>query len=243
MARNPRLDILYHDAALVAVNKPSGVLSAPGRGSEPTVADLLRGRAELADNRALRIVQRLDLGASGVLVYARTLAAQRELVRQFSQRRVEKLYLALVQGYVTEDGEVDLALTYSRRSQRVEASSRRGRPSVTRYRIRERVAGNTLLECRPLTGRTHQIRAHMAGIGHPLTVDPLYGGGQNVLLSNYKSDYRPSRRREERPLIDRLTLHALRLRVFHPTTGEELVIEAPVPKDLRATVTQLARLV
>ncbi len=106
----------------------------------------------------------------------------------------------------------------------------------------QHVAGTTLLECRPLTGRRHQIRVHLAAAGHPLTVDPLYGGGQSVLLSHYKPGYRPSRRHDERPLINRLTLHAARLTIEHPRSGERMTFEAPLPKDLRATINQLARL-
>ena len=236
-------EILHLDAEVVVVDKPPHVLSAPGRGAEATMAELLRRRPELADNSALRIVHRLDRDASGVLIYARTLGAQRHLVSQFAGRRVEKMYYALVSGYVEHDGEVDLRLVFDPRRNRVEAGTRRGRPALTRYRVAQRVAGNTLLECRPLTGRTHQIRAHLAAIGHPLSVDPLYGGGQALLLSRYKAGYHPSGRRPERPLIERLTLHALRIAFEHPTTETTLTLEAPVPKDFRATLTQLGRLV
>lgn len=238
------ITLLHVDAALVAIDKPPGVLSAPGRSAHATVAGLLRGRPELADNPALRIVHRLDKEASGVLLYARTLAAQRHLVAQFAARRVEKVYLALVQGYVAaEEGAVDLGLVYDRRGNRVRAVAGRGRPARTLYRVLERVAGNTVLECRPVTGRLHQVRAHLAALGHPLTVDPLYGGGQAVFLSQYKAGYRASRRRPERPLIDRLTLHSLRITLEHPETGRPLTLEAPLPKDLAATIRQLGRLV
>lgn len=158
------------------------------------------------------------------------------------QRRVEKVYYALVNGYVDRDGEIDLPLHFSRRSNRMEVSPQHGKPSLTHYRVAERVAGNTWLECRPATGRMHQLRAHLAAIGHPLSVDPLYGGGQAVLLSRYKPDYHPNRRRQERPLVDRLTLHAARIGLAHPATGEPVTFESPLPKDLRATLTQLGRL-
>lgn len=240
--RPPVLNLLHVDLAVVAVDKPPNVLSAPGRGDYPSVPDLLRPRRELADNPALRIVHRLDVEASGVLLYARTRAAQQHIVRQFFQRQVEKTYLALVSGYVAQDGEVDLPLAFDRRRNRVRANPRRGKPSLTRYRIAQRLAGNTLLVCQPVTGRLHQIRAHLAAIGHPLTVDPLYGGGEAVFLSHYKPDYRPSARRPERPLIQRLTLHAASVSLTHPVDGSQLKIEAPVPKDFRAAVNQLGRL-
>jgi len=244
-APNRRKDptILHVDDALVVIDKPAGVLSAPGRGPEPTAMELLRDRPELAENQSLRVVHRLDCDASGVLLVARTLEAQRGLVSQFTHRRVHKIYHALVSGYVEQDGEVDLNVVYDRRRNRVGTSTSRGKPAGTHYRVLQRVAGHTLLECRPITGRTHQIRAHMAAIGHPLGVDPLYGGGQAIFLSRYKPGYRASRGRTERPLIERLTLHAFQITFEHPVTGESQTIEAPWPKDFRATLTQLGRLV
>lgn len=241
--RPPQIDLLLHDEHVVAINKPPGVLSAPGRGTAPAAADLLRTQLDLGTNPALRIVHRLDSDASGVLLYARTLKAQQLLVRQFASHSVEKRYYALVSGYVPGGGEVDLPLTYDRRRNRVRVTHRHGRPSLTRYRLAQRVAGNTLLECELVTGRKHQLRAHMAAIGYPLTVDPVYGGGNAVMLSNFKPSYRPSKRRPERPLIDRLTLHAYSLAFDHPATGERVLLQAPLPKDLRATVNQLARLI
>lgn len=236
------LSLLLVDEHLVAVDKPAGLLAVPGRRPERTVADVLRARPGFAPDEPLRIVHRLDRDASGVLVLARTLAAQQHLVAQFMQRQVEKVYLALVSGYVAGDGEVDLPLRFNRRTQRVEVSRSRGKPSLTRYRVLLRVSGHTWLECRPLTGRMHQIRAHLAAIGHPLSVDPLYGGAAELKLSFYKPSYRPNRRQAERPLIARLTLHAARLSLRHPATGEPLTLESPLPRDLRATLRQLERL-
>jgi 23S rRNA pseudouridine1911/1915/1917 synthase len=238
------LRVLFLDAALVAVDKPAGLLSVPARGRELSVIDLLRRCPALQDNSALRVVHRLDQEASGALVYARTLAAQRSLVSQFAARQVAKVYYAIVVGYVSGDGEVDLRVTFDRRRNRMRTTKRTdGKPALTRYLVIERLAGHTLLECHPETGRRHQIRVHLAAIGHPLAVDPLYGGGRAVLLSHHKSGYQPSARRPERPLLDRLTLHAGRITLTHPTTGAPLTIEAPWPKDFRAAVRQLGRLV
>lgn len=250
------LRILHLDAELVAVDKPPGVFSAAARGRDVSAAELLRKRPELRPDDALRLVNRLDRDASGVLIYARTPRAHERLRRQFAERRLlgatgslsaaarcaEVVYLALVTGYVEDDGQVALPLVYDKRHSRVLTASGRGKPALTRYRVAQRVAGHTLLECQPVTGCLHQIRAHLAAIGHPLTVDPLYGGGQAVLLSNYKPGYRASGRRPERPLIDRLTLHAARVSFRHPATKDRLTLEAPLPKDFRAVLTQLGRL-
>jgi RluA family pseudouridine synthase len=236
-------EILLLDDCLVVIDKPAGVPSVPGHGAGPSIIDLLRRSPGFAPDEPLRVVHRLDKDATGVLVYARTLEGQRGMVAQFMERRVEKVYWALVRGYVSEDGEVDLPLRFHPRKNRVVVSTQRGQAALTRYRVERRVAGHTLLECRPVTGRTHQIRAHLAAIGFPLSVDPLYGGSQALLLSHYKSDYKVNRRGEERPLIDRLTLHAARIVFAHPCTGVPVEVAAPLPKDFRATLMQLGRLV
>ncbi len=239
----PCLPLLHCDADLVVVNKPPGLASVAARSPEPCVVSLLRRRPELQDNPAVRVVHRLDRDASGVQLCARTLAAQRGLVAAFAARTVEKVYHAIVQGRPPDEGVVDVPLAFDRRRGKVIASAARGRPARTRFRVLQPLAGHALVECHPETERPHQIRVHLATLGHPLAVDPLYGGGAALLLSNFKPDYRPSRKGEERPLIARLTLHALRLTAPHPTSGIALTFEAPPPKDFRAAVNQLARLV
>lgn len=239
--RRPTLTILHRDEAILVVDKPPGVVSVAARG-ESSVGDLLISSGRLGANEPLRVVHRLDRDTSGVMVFARTLEAQRLLTEQFAGRQVEKVYLALVQGYVAADGEIDLPLLPDNSGTHTRVAPRRGQPALTQYRIVERLAGNTLLECRPLTGRLHQVRAHLAAIGHPLTIDPLYGGGSVVMLSSYKPNYHPSTRHEERPLISRLTLHALRISFDHPGGNGRATFEAPLPKDFRATLNQLRRL-
>ncbi len=236
----PEPRVIACDDSVLVIDKPPGMLSAPGRGTLETVMSWLR-RLDQYRDEPFRIVQRLDRDASGVIVYARTLEAQRALTEQFEQRQVEKTYGALVTGYVASDGVVDLPLSTDKRLNRTVVDTRRGKPSITRYRVLQRVTGNTWVECRPLTGRTHQIRVHMAAIGHPLTVDPDYGGGQQLLLSMLKSGYRPGRDENERPLIARLTLHAAEISFQHPTLGSRVTFTAPLPKDLRITLTQLGR--
>ncbi|MEK6800155.1 MAG: RluA family pseudouridine synthase [Planctomycetota bacterium] len=232
--------VLHADPWIVVANKPAGVLSIPGRGDAPFLPDLLYAAGIGSDLGPVRVVHRLDRGATGVIVYARTEEAQRLLSEQWKNRTVEKLYLALVQGFVTADGQSDARLLINREKGRVVVDPKQGKKSLTRYRVVERLAAHTLIECTPATGRLHQIRVHMANLGHPLAVDPLYGGGP-LFLSRYKPGYRPDRRHDERPLLRRLSLHAASLAFQHPSGTGLATYVAPMPKDFRAAVNQLRR--
>lgn len=239
---SPRAELLFKDDWIIVVNKPAGVLSVPGRGDVAFLADLLRKQKAVAAEEDLLVVHRLDRGASGVMVLARTTEAQRDLSAQWNARTVEKVYLALATGKIEGSGEVDLPLSVDREKSKVRVDRKKGKPSLTRYRAIEHLGGQTLLECLPLTGRLHQIRVHLAAIGHPLLVDSRYGGGRRFMLSSHKPGYRPNRREKERPLISRLTLHAIRLSFDHPSGAGRVTFEAVPPKDLRATIAQLRRL-
>lgn len=225
----------------MVVNKPAGVLSVPGRGEATTIVELLRRQKLVGLTEELRIVHRLDRGASGAMVLARSTEAQRNLSAQWNARTVEKTYLAIASGRIESSGEVDLPLSVDREKAKVKVDRKKGKPSLTRYRAMEIIGGQTLLECDAVTGRLHQIRVHMAAIGHPLLVDSRYGGAKRFMLSSYKPGYRPGRG-DERPLISRLTLHALRVTFDHPDGTGRVTYEAPIPKDIRATITQLRRL-
>ena len=234
--------VLHADEHVLIVDKPAGVLSVHGRGDHPLLSDLMKSLRLIPPDEPFRIVHRLDLECSGVIAFARTLPAQQHLTRAFETRAVEKVYLALVRGYVgSDEGEVDLPLLADDGGSKATVNQKRGKPAVTRYLILERMAGHTLLECRPLTGRLHQIRAHMAAIGHPLAVDALYGGLSELKLSEFKSGYKQSSRHEERPLIGRLTLHAAKLAFDHPAGTGRCEFESPLPRDFRAALNQLRR--
>ena len=259
MSQIIRIPIVHADSWLIVVDKPAGVLSVPGRGTGSTVMQLIAAgrftmpkttgaanddpaaalRSEAA-NGVLRIVHRLDRFASGVMCMARTEEAQRQLTELWSSRQVEKTYLALVNGRVTKDGQVDAPLFVDREHSEVRVDAKNGVPALTHYRVLENFRGYSLLECQPVTGRMHQIRVHMTSIGHPLIVDSLYGGAPALMLSAFKTDYRPGKGKEQ-PLIGRLTLHALRLSFAHPADQRAVTFEAPIPKDFRATTNQLRR--
>jgi 23S rRNA pseudouridine955/2504/2580 synthase/23S rRNA pseudouridine1911/1915/1917 synthase len=246
-----RIDILAETNDWVAVMKPTGLATIPGRDEADSV--FLRLAAQLglpasgtADPR-LRVVHRLDKDTSGVLLFAKHLEAQRHLSHQFQNNTIDKEYLALVAGSPAEDaGEVDAPLgPHPASPKRMAVLKHGGRPARTLWRVEERFRGVALLRVLPKTGKTHQIRVHLRHAGMPLAVDPLYnpprgGAVPGVFLSSFKRDYRPTRGEEERPLIDRLTLHAEKL-TFSDRAGVRHTVVAPLPKDWRATLNQLSR--
>lgn len=234
-----RLPVLYEDDDLIVVGKPAGMASVHD-GSRPDDPDL---HAVLEEHCGrLWPVHRLDRETSGAIVFARNATAHRELNRQFDERDVAKIYHAIVVGHPTwQERAVNAPLLVDadrRHRTRVDA---RGKPAITHFRVLQPLKHHALVEARPETGRTHQIRVHAALLGFPIAVDALYGDGKPIFLSQLKRDYRMSGR-EESPLIDRLALHAYRLELVHPLTQRVLIVEAPYPKDFNATVNQLGKL-
>jgi 23S rRNA pseudouridine1911/1915/1917 synthase len=215
------LAIVHEDADLLVVDKPAGLVVHPGSGNRRgTLLNALLHH--LPGNAALPragIVHRLDKDTTGLMVVAKTLAAQTDLVRQLAARSVRREYLALVRGAVAVDGEVEAPIGRHPVARTRMAVVARGKPARTRYRVLERLGAATLLECSLDTGRTHQIRVHMASIGHPLVGDPAYG----------------AKRASGVPALDdfsRQALHAARLALIHPGTGEPREWRSPMPADL-----------
>lgn len=251
MTAKDDLDVLWQDADYVAVAKPAGLATIPGRGETDSVLERLGRQLSLPSSGTidprLRVVHRLDKHTSGVLVFATNIAAQRHLSHQFQNNRVEKEYLALVSGRPDQaEGEIDAAIGPSPTSRlRMAVLKHGGRPARTNWKVEETFRTYTLLRVFPKTGKTHQIRVHLRHIGLPLAIDPLYnpprpGAPAGIFLSSIKRDYRPAQGQSERPLMDRLTLHAERLRFMLPNEEcKELTL--PVPKDFRALLNQLRR--
>lgn len=242
------LDVLYEDEHLVAVNKPAGIPVEPSRWGEHPLhlgGALLdwaeRRQVEGPMEQRPRGLHRLDLGTSGVMLYALSLEAERYYRELFSSRMIEKTYHALVIGEVSQTGIVDSPIAPDRARGGVMRIYDHGKPSLTEYKPLERFRGYSLIEAQPRTGRTHQIRVHMASIGHPLIVDPRYGGAEGLLLSHIKNGYRPKKGQVERPLMDRLTLHAKAVRMVPYGGNEEIEIEADYPKDFRIALDKLRR--
>ncbi len=236
-----RIDILLEDSDLLAVNKPAGLLTVPGRNGGISLREVIGAAAGVKE--FLLLVHRLDRQTSGVLLLAKHKDAQRALQLQFEHRQVHKEYLAIVRGQPVEDrGAIDVLMApHPRVTGQMMVKLNKGKRSHTDWEVVERFGEAALIRCHPQTGRQHQIRVHMAHIGLPLLVDPLYGEADAFYLSQMKSGYRVSTRHEERPLISRLTLHAHVLTFAHPQDGRVVRLEAPLPKDFRATLDQLRK--
>lgn len=234
------LGILYQDEYLVVIDKPAGMLSIPDRFDREieNLHDLLTGRFG-----KVHPVHRLDRETSGVIAFARTPEANFHLSRQFERHEVEKSYLALVRGCPAEaEGLIDVPIgDHPARRGLMRIDSRHGKPAQTRWRVVERLGGFGLLEMRPLTGRQHQIRIHLQYLGFPLAVDPVYGGAASLSLSDFKIGFKRKQQGGERPLVERLTLHAHRLRFVHPVRLEAMEIVSEIPKDLAVALKQLRR--
>jgi len=232
----PRPDIevsvVYEDDDLLIVDKPSGLVVHPAPGhASGTLVNALVGRGEplsaagIAGVRRPGIVHRLDRDTSGLLMVARTDAAQAALQGQLKARRIKKTYLALVAGAVAAGaGRIEAPIGRDPGHRTRMAIVAGGRPATTNYRVRERFDGWTLLELDLVTGRTHQLRVHLAGIGHPVAGDPVYGTG-------------PARRGPDG--LERLFLHAWRLDLTGPTSGRLIRAEAPLPPELAGVLEAL----
>lgn len=238
--KNLKIDLLFEDENFIVVNKPPQLLVIPDRwdSTRPALISILQDR--FPDNK-IYVVHRLDQDTSGVIMFAKTAAAHKHLNLQLQGREVEKIYFAIVKGEIKTDGIIDLAIdTDSRRKGRV-SIRKKGKNSITEYQVLERFRGFTYVRVIPRTGRTHQIRVHLQAIGHPLAIDPLYGDSEPIYLSRLKRNYRFKLDQEERPLIDRLTLHAGEIRFNHPITGEQMKVSAELPKDIRALLNVLRK--
>jgi len=219
------LAILHQDEHLAAVDKPAGRIVIPGRGP---MEKTLREEAEELLGK-LWVVHRLDRGTSGVLLFARSAEAHRAVSMAFEHHQVSKRYLALVRGLVAGELRVDVPIAPGRRGRMRVAGETGGRPSVTFVRPLARFpAGGlpdlTLVEAFPESGRTHQVRVHLAHVGHPLAVDPDYGDAGPLALPRGG------------PILARTPLHAASLELLHPVSGRPLRIESPMPSDMEAAI-------
>jgi len=222
------LDIRYEDADLIVVNKPPGLVVHPGAGNPAGTLQnaLLHHDPKLAEIPRGGIVHRLDKDTSGLMVVARTLRAHTSLVEQLSERDVHRQYAAIVYGAMVAGGRVDEPIGRHSHDRLKQAVREDGRDAITHYRVRERFRTMTLVECRLETGRTHQIRVHMAHVKHPLVGDAQYGGLLK-LPKGASADLVDALR-----AFKRQALHAEKLEFAHPKTAKPLAIEAERPADM-----------
>jgi RluA family pseudouridine synthase len=235
---------VHQDDTFVAVNKAAGLAVLPGRGRTESLVELLAADKEAGFGEGAKplMVHRIDADTSGLIVFAKTAEAQKALAEQFRTRTVTKEYLALVRGTPTqESGSTDLPIGGDPHNKnRMVIRGLEPKKSRTKWVVAERFAGVTLMKVYPVTGRRHQIRVHLKAMGYPLAVDPYYGG-ERLLLSEFKRHYKLGKFQEERPLMNRLTLHAHRLTFVHPVRGVEMTLEAGLPKDFRSTLEALRK--
>lgn len=243
--------ILFEDDDLLAIDKPAGLLSSPDRydPKRPNLMGLLHGGIARgipwAKERGLTYlanVHRLDFETSGVLLLTKSKPVLVALANQFGSEKPVKEYGAFVRGGPRDTKfEVNARLSPDTiHLGRMRVDEKRGKKAITLFQVAESFRGYTFLHCQPLTGRTHQIRVHLRWKRLPILGDNFYGGSP-LLLSRLKPDYRPRRDNTERPLINRLALHAHRLTFQHPASGASITVTAPWPKDFSVALKYLRR--
>jgi 23S rRNA pseudouridine1911/1915/1917 synthase len=227
------LEILYEDKHLAVVNKPAHlVVHAAGHRTEGTLVNALlyhlKDLSQVGDALRPGIVHRLDKGTSGVMIVAKSSEAHFELSRQFHDREISKTYLALAYGTFKQDqGTIETRLGRSRGNRKkISSRTRKGREAKTSFKVLKRYPSMALLEVRPYTGRTHQIRVHLAESGHPVMGYPLYGGKQ--WMEKLSGEVR-----EKVKVLDHQALHAWKIELKHPITNKKLSFEAELPDDLK----------
>lgn len=242
------LSILHEDESIVVVDKAAGMIVHPAKGHwEGTLASALAHHFGPLSGRGgparPGIVHRLDRDTSGVIVVAKNDQAHDALAAQFKARSVEKEYRAIVCGVPDRDRDVIDEPIGDHPTQREKKAIRRedasARPAVTMYEVVERFAGYALVVARPKTGRTHQIRLHLAHVGFPVLCDRLYGSRARINELELIPKGKTAQDTNNRVVLERQALHAQRLTIDHPTTGERLTFEAPLPADIENTLAAL----
>ncbi|MEG2737350.1 MAG: 23S rRNA pseudouridine(1911/1915/1917) synthase RluD, partial [Hafnia sp.] len=233
--QNIPLDIVYEDSDILVINKPRDLVVHPGAGNpDGTILNaLLYYYPEIVDVPRAGIVHRLDKDTTGLMVVAKTVPAQTRLVEALQAREITREYEAVAIGTMTAGGTVEEPISRHPTKRTHMAVHPMGKPAVTHYRIMEHFRAHTRLRLRLETGRTHQIRVHMAHISHPLVGDPLYGGRP-----------RPPKGASEEFItilrgFDRQALHATMLRLYHPISGIQMEWHAPLPQDMVDLITAL----
>ncbi len=235
-----KLDIIFEDDHIIVANKPAHLLTIPDRfdATKPSLyADLNERFGKVF------IVHRLDRETSGIIVFAKNDDAHRNLSLQFEKHETQKVYLALLDGVMHQDeGEIDRPIAEHSAIPGKMTIAKRGKASLTLFKVTERFKHFTLVEADIRTGRTHQIRVHFQSLGYPLAVDVLYGRRTELFGHDFKKKFKVGKfTEEELPLMKRTTLHSFRLSFRHPVSNELVSFESELPKDFRALLNQLRK--
>jgi 23S rRNA pseudouridine955/2504/2580 synthase/23S rRNA pseudouridine1911/1915/1917 synthase len=229
--------IIFENDDFIVLHKPSGLLSIPDRkGVDISLKKILQEHYG-----EIFTVHRLDKETSGLIVFAKNENTHQHLSRQFEERQTKKLYLGLVIGSVPEaSGTINAPISENPSKKGIMSVHRNGKEAITDFELLTNFGSYSWMQFRIYTGRTHQIRVHMKHYGHPIVCDPVYGDGKPLLLSSIKKRFKLSKKEEEeKPMLDRLALHAWQLQ-FEGPDGSSHSFEAPIPKDLRAILQQLS---
>ncbi len=236
-------EIIFEDDYLVVVNKSAGLLTIPDRyqHDKRNLSSLMIKAYE-----EIFVVHRIDRETSGLIIFAKDAQTHKSLSEAFEENKIDKTYLALVQGTPKPlENRIETFLVKSETERSKIIVFKKGKWSITDYKVLESYDKKySLVEVKILTGRTHQIRVHMQHIGNPLLVDSKYSNKDEFKLSEIKKrKFRLQKNEEERPLITRHTLHAAKIGFTHPSTGERMDFEVPLPKDMKAVVNQMRKVI
>ncbi|HOV91908.1 MAG TPA: RluA family pseudouridine synthase [Candidatus Kapabacteria bacterium] len=232
MKHNKYFKIIYEDNSIIVIDKETGILTIPDRYNHnlPSLSQIL---SEIYGN--IFVVHRLDKDTSGIMLFAKDADAHKELNIAFENNEIKRIYHVITQGIIPQDYiEIDIPLVQSRQRSHITIPSAKGKSSLTKLKVLKRFKNATLAECELVTGRHHQIRAHLQAIGYPLLIDELYGNNSSFFVSSIKRRYNLKKETEEQPLISRLTMHSYSIEFIHPENKEQLQFVAKYPKDFAA---------
>jgi RluA family pseudouridine synthase len=241
------VDIIFENEHLLVVNKPPHLPVIPDRWNValPNLKDLLQHQYQKitgSAEQAAWVVHRIDADTSGIVMFAKSAPWHRALNELFENQQINKTYLAITSGFPPEEsGVIELPLRSHPGRRQLMQVHKNGKPSKTAYKILEKFKRYCLLEISPQTGRTHQIRVHLAALHCPLAIDPLYGSPNPITLWDIKERYKSNPILENPALINRLTLHACRIQFKDPFQNQEYSFEAPLPKDFSALLKALRK--
>lgn len=230
--------VIYEDDNLICINKSAGMLTIQDRFNSkiPNLRSILQTKFG-----EIFVVHRLDKDTSGCVLFAKDAESHQILNTAFEERRVKKLYHCITEGAVpADDFEIDIPLRANPTGFGVHPSAR-GKESLTIVKVIERFRLATYIECNIITGRQHQIRAHLSAIGHPLLVDEIYGNKTEFFLSSLKRKFNLGKNQEEKPIISRITMHSQLLEFIHPITKELITCISDMPKDFEVLLKQLRK--